>query len=146
MPDIYGGSPMNLPVGITTVTVNGQLLSSDGSACVGAIEFTPSVAVAYTGSDVTLLPKTVSITLDDQGKFTYVGPATDDPAGNPGGPRTCFISEKMLGGRNRNVLLPMLPATKDYADLIGLPGELEGVPTTPVVTYITITTAQGGTP
>ena len=137
---------MNLPVGITTITVNGQLLGSDGSPCVGAIEFTPSVAVAYTGSDVTLLPKTVSVTLDGQGKFTYVGPATDDPAGNPGLGRTTLISEKMLGGRTRHVELPMIPAVKDYADLVGLPGPLDGQPTTPVVTYITISTANGGTP
>ena len=145
MPDINGGTPMNLPVGITSVTVNGQLLASDGTPCVGTVEWTPSAAVAYTSSDVTLLPKTVTTALDLFGKFSFTGPATDDPAGNPGIDRTYFVSEKMPGGRSFNVALPMVPAVKDYADLVAIPAN-GGVPTTPVVTYITITTANGGTP
>ena len=145
MPDINGGTPMNLPVGITTVTVNGRLLNSDGSPCVGFIEWTPSVAGAYTASDVTVLPKTVVTTLDGLGKFTYIGPSTDDPAGNPGVARTTTVVEKMPGGRTRSVALPMVPAVKDYADLVDISPNL-GVPTAPVVTFITISTINGGTP
>ena len=136
---------MSLPPGITTISVLGQLLNSDGSPCVGTVEFTPSVAVAYTGSDVTLLPKTVYAGLDAQGVFSAILPATDDPAGNPGVSRTFLVSEKMAGGRTRSISLPMLPAVKDYADLVGIPAG-EGVPVAPIVTNITITTANGGTP
>ena len=145
MPDVNGGTPMNLPVGIATITVNGQLLASDGTPEVGWVEWTPSVAVAYTNSDVVLLPKTVCSYLDELGKFSYVGPATDDPAGNPGLGRTCQVSEKMPGGRTFNVALPMVPGIKDYADLVAIPPN-GGVPTTPVVTPYSIVTINGGTP
>ena len=145
MPDINGGTPMNLPVGITTVTINGRLLNSDGTPCVGAIEFTPSTAVAYTGSDVTLLPKMTSVDLDAEGRFSFTTGATDDPAGNPGVHRTVGVNEKMAGGRYRLLELPMEPAVKDYADLIAVSFD-GGVPTVPVVTYITISSANGGTP
>jgi hypothetical protein len=109
------------------------------------VEWTSSVAVAYTNSDVTLLPKVVVTALDAQGRFTFTGPATDDPAGNPGVSRTYQVSEKMAGGRTRNISLPMLPAVKDYADLVDEPPD-EGVPTVPVVTPYSIVTVNGGTP
>jgi hypothetical protein len=135
---------MNLPVGISVVTVNGRLLSSDGSAAVGSVDFAPSVAVAYTNSDSVLLPKTISVDLDFYGRFSIVLPCTDDPAGNP--LNWCYsINERCAGGRVFSARILGAVAIQDYTDLVAIPQD-NGVPAATTYTVTTISVVNGGTP
>lgn len=139
-----GGTPLKLPVGISTVDVFGQLLTTTGAPAVGSVEWLAPEAVAYPGEDVTVLPSPVEVTLDPTGFFVITLPPGDDPAGNPSG-WSYLVSEKMAGGRKRTIFLSGDTPVHDYAELVAAPSSTV-VPTIPTVTYYTVNILDGGTP
>lgn len=74
---------MSLPSNVQTGTVVGKFLSiKDGTPITGSVTFTPSFTKALDATatpPVTLLPEAVSATLDEDGAFSIVLAATDDP-------------------------------------------------------------------
>ena len=135
---------MNLPVGVTVVTINGRLLNSDGMACIGWVEFKGSEAIRYTNSDFTLLPSVVSAYIDPSGYFSVVLPATNDTSANPIN-FTYSVVEHCPGGRSFWMSLPMAPAIVDYADVVAIPAGV-GQPQETVYSTTIISICDGGTP
>lgn len=144
MTNVDGGTPLSLPLGITTVDVFGRLLNPNGTASVGTVDFAPSTVVAYTGSDVSLMQVPITIELDPTGYFFLTLPATDDPAGSVLD-WTYTVTEHMPGGRTRSLSLPSIPAVTDYADLVAVPSS-SGTAVNPQITYATISLLDGGSP
>ena len=75
---------MSLPVNVSTVTVTGTYLNSNGTPCAGTVEFIPAPCyLNNAGADVTIVGQRVVATLDEDGLVTAELIATDDADLNP---------------------------------------------------------------
>ena len=75
---------MALPANVNTVTVSGTYLNSDGTPCVGTVEFIPAPCYLNNAeADVTIIGHRVTATLDEDGLVTAQLVATDDADLNP---------------------------------------------------------------
>ena len=76
---------MPVPTNVSTVTVTGTYLNSDGSPCAGTVEFIPSPCyLNNAGADVTIIGQRVTATLDEDGFVSAELIATDDTDLSPG--------------------------------------------------------------
>ena len=75
---------MALPENVTTRTVDGAFVRTDGTVAAGTVTFTPAVARLLDATeDVILFAKATTVTLDENGEFTVDLVVTDDTDLNP---------------------------------------------------------------
>ncbi|MFJ2017254.1 hypothetical protein ACIOFZ_08500 [Streptomyces nodosus] len=120
-----------LPEGIPTVTVTGRYLTPEGRPLSGRVIWRAPLLTFGAPYDV-ILGAPVTATLDTQGRFEVILPATDAPDMNPSG-WSYTVAEQLDGvpaGRSYQVLLPADTPRVDIADIA--PTD----PTTP--TYVAV--------
>jgi len=103
---------------LTTVTLHGQILELDGlTPAVGAVTFKTLIELNDIVDNVTYQPSTFVVTLDVNGEFTIVLPATDNPDIVPlNWVYQAFVSTATW----RETIyfqLPFAPGTTEFADL-----------------------------
>ncbi|PZT76036.1 MULTISPECIES: phage tail protein [unclassified Streptomyces] len=104
-----------LPLSLSTVQVTARYLTPDGGPMSGSVEFRPPSLLTHAEADVFVGGPT-RVTLDADGRFTVVLPATDLPGWNPV-EWTYQVTEK-LGGMDRvRVYQIALPAENPVVDL-----------------------------
>lgn len=74
---------MALPDEFAQVTVAGTYTTLDGTAAQGSVTFTAPTVLSASESDVMIVPKPFTVALDENGSFTVVLPATNDPDVSP---------------------------------------------------------------
>lgn len=128
---------MTLPGNITTIRVTGQFLSPTGTPIQGTVAFVPSVDLTDTGAAVLIPSGRVTVTLDTNGAFSVVLPATDDPDLQPTG-WTYTVLERVADlGRSYSISLPSaLAPTVDLSTLAPVASVV------PVLNPVTLTGAQ----
>lgn len=122
---------------LTTVTVHGEILDLDGlTPAVGTVTFKTLIELNDVVDNVTYQPSTFVATLDVNGEFTIVLPATDNPDLTPvNWVYQAFVST----GTWRETIyfqLPFAPGVTEFADLVRLDydpcaGTLGGEPVPP---------------
>ena len=122
---------------LTTVTLHGQILDLDGlTPAVGTVTFKTLVELNDIVDNVTYQPSTFVATLDVNGEFTIVLPATDNPDIVPlNWIYQVYISTGTWRA-TEYVQLPFAPGTTEFADLERLDYDpcaqvVGGVPTPP---------------
>lgn len=96
---------MALPANLTTVAVSGTYVDISGNPVAGQIKFTPRAILKDPDADMIIVPKVVSITLDETGSFAVILPVTDDPDVLPTG-WTYYVEEAFPRGRSYDIELP----------------------------------------
>lgn len=76
---------MPLPSDWDTVEIHGRYVDVNGNPAIGTITFTAQTRLRSDATETAVLPSTISISLDDEGAFTYNLPVTDDPDIAPSG-------------------------------------------------------------
>lgn len=98
---------MPLPDNITLITVTGKYLDIFGLPIVGKVSFSISPVLIDASAKVVVIPRTVTVPLDNTGSFTVQLPATDDPDISPTGYTIQVVEEfQGGGGRSFSVSLP----------------------------------------
>ena len=122
---------------LTTVTLHGQILDLDGlTPAVGTVTFKTLIELNDIVDNVTYQPSTFVATLDMNGEFTIVLPATDNPDVMPlNWVYQVYISTATWRA-TEYVQLPFAPGTTEFADLPRLDYDpcaqtTGGVPTPP---------------
>jgi len=122
---------------LTTVTLHGELLDLDGlTPAVGTVTFKTLIELNDTVDNITYPPATFVATLDLNGEFTIVLPATDNPDITPlNWVYQVFISTATWR-ETIYVQLPFAPGTTEFADLVRLDydpctGQILGTPVPP---------------
>lgn len=100
---------------ITLITVSGQYVDFQGNAIAGQIRFTLSEVLRNQIADQIVVPSTISATLDSNGSFSVVLPATNDPEFSQ--IFTYSVEEAFAGGRIYTISLPEGAPTRNIADL-----------------------------
>lgn len=103
---------------LTTVTLHGQILDLDGlTPAVGTVTFKTLVELNDLVDNVTYSPSTFTATLDVNGEFTIILPATDNPDIIPlNWVYQVYISTSTWRA-TKYVQLPFAPGTTEFADL-----------------------------
>lgn len=96
---------MALPPNLTTVAVSGTYVDIAGNPVAGQVKFTPRAILKDPDEDTIIVPKVVSITLDETGSFAVVLPVTDDPDVQPVN-WTYYVEEAFPRGRTYDISLP----------------------------------------
>jgi hypothetical protein len=126
------------PASIATVHVTGRYVMPDGTPLTGTIEFAPPSLVTFPAADLFVAGPLVA-TLDEDGGFEVVLPATDNENMNP--TEWAYVVREKLDGVRRNrkfaALLPKDTPEVDLADIA--PAD----PTTP--NYVPVPGPQGET-
>ncbi|WP_328895778.1 phage tail protein [Streptomyces sp. NBC_00236] len=108
-----------LPVNIPTVTVTARYMTPDGRPMSGTVEFRPPALLTHAEEDLFLGGPT-RVTLDSEGRFSVVLPATDAPGWNPLA-WTYTVTEKLAGlargGRVYQIALAAAVPAVDLADI-----------------------------
>lgn len=108
-----------LPENIPTVTVTARYMTPDGRPMSGTVEFRPPALLTHAEEDLFLGGPTRA-TLDAEGRFSVVLPATDAPGWNPVG-WTYTVTEKLAGlargGRVYQIALAAAVPAVDLADI-----------------------------
>lgn len=108
-----------LPENIPTVSVTARYMTPDGRPMSGTVEFRPPALLTHAEEDLFLGGPTRA-TLDSEGRFSVVLPATDAPGWNPVG-WTYTVTEKLAGlargGRVYQIALAAAVPTVDLADI-----------------------------
>lgn len=108
---------MPLPTNLTTVTVTGRFVDSQGAPIQGSITFSSTQILTDRGENVFVVPKSIKVTLDAAGAFSVVLPTTNDPDVEPVN-WVWTASEGWAGGRTWTFLLPeSLAPTVDLTDI-----------------------------
>lgn len=103
---------------LTTVTLHGQILDLDGlTPAVGTVTFKTLIELNDLVDNVTYSPSTFVATLDVNGEFTIVLPATDNPDISPlNWVYQVYISTSTWRA-TEYVQLPFAPGVTEFADL-----------------------------
>jgi len=96
---------MPLTSNLSTVTVSGTFVDIQGNAIAGQVTFTPRATLTDTVANQIIVPKTVTVTLDSNGSFSTVLPATDDTDLTPYN-FTYYVTESFVGGRSYDITVP----------------------------------------
>lgn len=122
---------------LTTVTLHGEILDLDGlTPAVGTVTFKTLIELNDIVDNVTYQPTTFVATLDVNGEFTIVLPATDNPDIRPlNWVYQVYISTGTWRA-TEYVQLPFAPGTTEFADLERLDYDpcaqvIEGTPVPP---------------
>ncbi|MDQ3577547.1 MAG: hypothetical protein M3443_08080 [Actinomycetota bacterium] len=110
---------MPIPGNLTTVTVTGAYVYTDGSPGVGTVSFTPTggVWLRDATAPVTVVAKKVEVTLSGTGTFSIALPATDDTDVAPTGTTYDVVETVGAVTRTYSISLPMADTTVDIAEL-----------------------------
>lgn len=120
------------PANFQGCTVQGTYVDLNGDPVVGSVEFTPTPAMLLdVTSGVMVVPVAREVILDNNGHFSVIVPATDDPDINPMD-WTYQVKEKFDNGRSFSIRAPQnstvnlvsvspVPASGGTATLFGPP-------------------------
>lgn len=102
---------MALPIDYDTITVRGKYVYLDGTPARGLIRFTGKIIATSASTKTIIIPATVSAALDENGQFSVLVPATNDPDIQPNG-WTYTVSEELSngGGRSYDIDIPLAAA------------------------------------
>src|SRR4051812_11209583 len=94
------------PANFQGCRVSAQYLNLAGAPMAGSVTFTASPAALLDAvAELIIVPSVFTATLDVNGAFSLVLPATDDPDINPNN-FTYAVSENFAGGRRYNITAP----------------------------------------
>ena len=103
---------------ITSVTVHGEILQADLTPAIGTITFRTLIELRDTVDNIVLVPTDFTATLDINGEFTTVLPATDNPDIAPlDWVYQVYISTTTWRS-TQYVRIPFSIATVEFADLV----------------------------
>lgn len=106
---------------LTTVTVHGEILDPDGlTPAVGTVTFRTLIELRDVVDNITYTPATFTATLDVNGEFTIVLPATDNPDITPLNWIYQVYIDTTTWTRTQYVQLPFTPGVTEFADLVPL--------------------------
>lgn len=112
---------MALPGNLSTVTVTGKYLNFQGSPVRGQVRFTLSNGpLVDATADTIIVSTTVTANLDENGAFSVVLPATDDPDVYPE-IVTYTVTEAFSGGRSYSLSLPAATPVVDLSSVAPTP-------------------------
>lgn len=98
---------MPLPANITQITVTGKYLDIFGLPIIGKVSFSIAPVLIDASAKVVIIPRTVTVPLDNSGAFTAQLPATNDPDVSPTGYTIQVVEEfEGGGGRSFSITLP----------------------------------------
>lgn len=106
---------MPLAGNVSTVTVTGTYVDFQGNAIAGQIIFAVPKTLRNALADQILVPSSYVATLDANGQFSAVLPATNDPDFHE--TFTYTVTESFAGGRTFSISLLASPAAQNIADL-----------------------------
>lgn len=111
---------------LNTILVTAKyVILPDGIPAAGRVIFTPAAVLQDPTDNQIILPATVEVTLDSNGSFAVLLPATDDPDITP--LFTYLVNEIVAGGRTYSIEVPYNSpgGTLDLADVAPVvPGEI----------------------
>lgn len=107
---------MALTPNLTTVTVSGTYVDIQGNPIAGQVNFTPRAILTDASYNQIVIAKTISVTLDSNGSFSTILPATDDTSLSPYN-FTYLVEEAFSGGRLYDIAIPSAAATLNLADV-----------------------------
>lgn len=103
---------------LTTVTLHGQILDPDGlTPAVGTVTFRTLIELRDVVDNIVYTPAEYSVTLDLNGEFTIVLPATDNPDITPLNWVYQIYINTAAWRATQYVQLPFAPGTTELADL-----------------------------
>ena len=97
------GGIMPLPGSLTTITVSGTYLKFDGTPESGVVQFVNQAFLQSASDNIIVAYGTTTVTLDANGAFTAVLPATNDPEWVPIG-FTYNVYERLSTARRSYVI------------------------------------------
>lgn len=100
---------------ITLITISGTYVDYQGNPIAGQVTFTLSDTLRNQIADQIVIPSTIVATLDANGSFSAILPATNDPEFSSQFVYT--VTEAFSGGRTYTISLPEGAATRNIADL-----------------------------
>lgn len=96
---------MPLTPNLTTITVEGEYVDVTGAAISGQVRFTPRATLKDSAADQVIINRAITVTLDSNGSFSVVLPATDDTSVIPTN-FTYFVEELFSGGATYDITIP----------------------------------------
>lgn len=106
---------MALPSNVSLVTLSGTYVDYSGAPIAGSIRFTSSQTLRDMLADVIIVASTSTATLDSNGSFSIVLPATNDP--DLSAVFTYRVEEAFTGGRSYTISLVMSSPTNTMANV-----------------------------
>ena len=129
---------MPLPVNLSTVTLSGTYVDLQGNPIRGQVKFTPRTVALNPSADTILIPSALTVSLDDNGSFVVVLPATNDTDLIPTG-FTYRVEESFTGGRTFDISLPSTSPVINLADIApSQPNDGSGVIFVSQSEYVTV--------
>jgi len=113
---------------LSTITITGSYVDITGAAIAGQVKFTPRAILKDAAANQIIIPNTVTVTLDANGSFSVVLPATDDTSVVPTN-FTYTVEEAFPNGTTFDITVPQgsVGGTIDLADIApALPSVGEG--------------------
>ena len=109
---------MALTANLTTITITGSYVDVTGAAIAGQVTFTPRAILKDSVANQIIIPNTVYVTLNAQGAFSVILPATDDTSVSPTN-FTYLVEEAFPNGATYDITVPQgsVGGTIDLADL-----------------------------
>ena len=108
---------MTIGVAVTTVTITGNFVDFEGTPVAGQVKFTLGDVLRNSVDDIMIAPSTVADTLDSNGSFSQIIPATNDPDVTPSG-FVFTVEEAFPRGRTYTISVPY--TTVGSLDLVDL--------------------------
>jgi hypothetical protein len=108
---------MTIGPAVSTVTITGNFVDFEGTPVAGQVKFTLGLVLRNSVDDKMIVPSTVAATLDSNGSFSQVIPATNDPDVTPQG-FTFTVEEAFPRGRTYTISVPF--DTVGSLDLVDL--------------------------
>jgi hypothetical protein len=96
---------MALTPNLTTITVEGEYVDVSGAPISGQVRFTPRATLKDSVADQVIINRAITVTLDSNGSFAVVLPASDDPSVIPTN-FTYFVEELFSGGATYDITIP----------------------------------------
>jgi len=96
---------MALTPNLTVITIQGTYVDVTGAAISGQVRFTPRATLKDSAADQVIINRAITVTLDSNGSFSVVLPATDDSSVIPSNYTYC-VEELFSGGATYDINVP----------------------------------------
>ena len=96
---------MTIGVAVSTITITGNFVNFEGTPVAGQVKFTLGDVLRNSVDDIMIVPSTVADTLDSNGSFSQIIPATNDPDVTPVG-FVFTVEEAFPRGRTYTISVP----------------------------------------
>jgi hypothetical protein len=96
---------VSIGVAVSTITITGNFVDFEGTPVAGQVKFILGDVLRNSVDDIMIVPSTVADTLDSNGSFSQVIPATNDPDVTPVG-FVFTVEEAFPRGRTYTISVP----------------------------------------